>query len=172
MEQTRNQTVYWTQLIHDQWKMYMAATAKGLVFVGSQEGSFEELEKWVVKRLPKHTLQQNDLIMVDFTTQFREYFLGGRTEFTLQVDLLGTDFQQAVWKELAAIPHGDTHSYSTIADRINKPQAVRAVGTAIGANPLLIVIPCHRVIGKNGSLTGFRGGLEMKAGLLRLEKGG
>lgn len=82
--------------------------------------------------------------------------------FTIPIDVYGTAFQLAVWNTVREIPYGETHSYSEIAERIQKPNAVRAVGTAVGANPLLITIPCHRVIGKNGKLTGFRGGLEMK----------
>lgn len=89
--------------------------------------------------------------------------------FTIPIDVYGTAFQLAVWNTVREIPYGETHSYSEIAERIQKPNAVRAVGTAVGANPLLITIPCHRVIGKNGKLTGFRGGLAMKKELLKLE---
>ena len=98
-----------------------------------------------------------------------EFLDGQRKEFTAATALHGTPFQQSVWQALLEIPFGETVSYSTIAERIGNPKAVRAVGTAIGANPMLIIVPCHRVIGKNGSLTGFRGGLEMKAHLLNLE---
>jgi len=94
---------------------------------------------------------------------------GQRKNFTAAITLHGTAFQQSVWQALLEIPHGETVSYSDIAERIGNPKAVRAVGTAIGANPMLIIVPCHRVIGKNGSLTGFRGGLEMKIQLLDLE---
>ena len=86
------------------------------------------------------------------------------------MDLHGTPFQQSVWKALQEIPYGQTVSYSDIAERIEKPNAVRAVGTAIGANPVLIIVPCHRVIAKSGKLSGFRAGLEMKEQLLGLEK--
>ena len=88
----------------------------------------------------------------------------------MPLDLYGTKFQKSVWTELQKIPFGETSTYSDIAEKINKPSAFRAVGSAIGANPVMIVIPCHRVIGKSGKLTGFRGGLLMKQKLLALEK--
>ena len=88
----------------------------------------------------------------------------------MPIDLHGTPFQQIVWKALQEIPYGQTVSYSDIAERIEKPNAVRAVGTAIGANPVLIIVPCHRVIAKSGKLGGFRAGLEMKEQLLELER--
>ena len=103
-----------------------------------------------------------------YTTELIEYLDGKRKEFTASISLHGTPFQQSVWQALVDIPFGETVSYTTIAERIGKPTAVRAVGTAIGANPMLIIVPCHRVIGKNGSLTGFRGGLPMKEQLLNL----
>nr|WP_286168732.1 methylated-DNA--[protein]-cysteine S-methyltransferase [Roseburia sp. 1XD42-34] len=95
---------------------------------------------------------------------------GKRQKFELDVDLYGTAFQQKVWQALQQIPFGKTVTYSDIAESIEKPQAVRAVGAAIGANPIFIIVPCHRVIGKNGALTGFRGGLDMKKRLLLFEK--
>ena len=95
---------------------------------------------------------------------------GKEQTFTVSFDYKGTAFQLAVWNALCEIPYGQTTSYSDIANSINKPTAVRAVGAAIGANPVLITVPCHRVVGKNGSLTGYRGGLEMKTQLLDLEK--
>lgn len=101
--------------------------------------------------------------------QLDEYFAGTRKAFDLPLSPRGTDFQRAVWKQLAAIPYGGTWSYRDLARRIGKPSAMRAVGAANGRNPLPIVLPCHRVIGADGSLTGFGGGLPTKAFLLRLE---
>jgi methylated-DNA-[protein]-cysteine S-methyltransferase len=101
--------------------------------------------------------------------QLREYFAGRRKSFALKLSPEGTEFQKAVWGELQNIPYGETISYKTLAERIGKPQAVRAVGAANGANPIPIIIPCHRVIGHNGSLTGFGGGLPLKKRLLALE---
>lgn len=101
--------------------------------------------------------------------QLREYFAGRRRAFDLRMNPRGTPFQLAVWNELREIPYGETRSYSDIARAVGRPEAVRAVGAANGANPIGIIVPCHRVIGSDGSLTGFGGGLELKRKLLRLE---
>jgi methylated-DNA-[protein]-cysteine S-methyltransferase len=101
--------------------------------------------------------------------QLQEYFAGERKTFSLPLIPAGTEFQRAVWSELEKIPYGETISYKALADRIGKPKAVRAVGAANGANPIPIIIPCHRVIGNDGSLTGFGGGLPLKKRLLELE---
>ncbi len=101
--------------------------------------------------------------------QLGEYFAGTRTHFELPLAPQGTDFQQIVWQELACIPYGETISYVQLAQRVGKPTASRAVGAANGRNPLPIVLPCHRVIGADGALTGFGGGLPMKQFLLKLE---
>ncbi|EEM40598.1 Methylated-DNA--protein-cysteine methyltransferase [Bacillus thuringiensis serovar sotto str. T04001] len=105
-----------------------------------------------------------------YTKEIIEYLESKRETFTFPIDAYGTNFQSSVWNAVREIPYGKTYSYTEIAERIQKPKAVRAVASAIAANPLLITIPCHRVIGKNGKLTGFRGGLEMKKKLLTLEK--
>ncbi|MGF1610829.1 MAG: methylated-DNA--[protein]-cysteine S-methyltransferase [Kiloniellales bacterium] len=104
--------------------------------------------------------------------QLRDYFAGKRTDFDLPLSPRGTPFQLAVWRALCDIPYGETISYGELARRIGRPSASRAVGAANGANPLPIVVPCHRVIGSSGKLTGFGGGLETKAALLALEQGG
>lgn len=101
--------------------------------------------------------------------QLDEYFAGQRTGFELPLAPVGTAFQQAVWAALLSIPHGETRSYRQLAVQIGRAQAVRAVGAANGANSLAIIVPCHRVIGSDGTLTGFAGGLQRKAMLLRLE---
>ena len=99
------------------------------------------------------------------------YFAGRLKKFTTPLAFNGTPFQNSVWKELTRIPYGKTISYLDLANRIRNPKAVRAVGMANGANPIAIIVPCHRVIGSNGSLTGFGGGLPTKRALLELEKG-
>jgi O-6-methylguanine DNA methyltransferase len=101
--------------------------------------------------------------------QLEEYFSGRRRRFDLPLDLRGTDFQKRCWQELLEIPYGETRSYAQIARAIGNPQAVRAVGLANGQNPIAIIVPCHRVIGSDGSLTGYGGGLEAKRKLLELE---
>lgn len=101
--------------------------------------------------------------------QLHEYFAGRRTRFDLPLAFSGTEFQQQSWQALLSIPYGETRSYADQAELIGNPKAVRAVGRANGLNPLGIVVPCHRVIGKSGTLTGYAGGLEIKEFLLRLE---
>lgn len=103
--------------------------------------------------------------------QLEEYFAGERREFSLALAPAGTDFQKSVWQALRGIPYGATMSYGELAARIGNPRAVRAVGLANGRNPISIVVPCHRVIGADGSLTGYGGGLERKRFLLALEGG-
>ncbi len=101
--------------------------------------------------------------------ELAEYFAGRRRDFTLALDPAGTPFQREVWGELARIPYGATVSYGELARRVGRPAASRAVGAANGANPIPIILPCHRVIGSNGSLTGYGGGLPIKRALLSLE---
>lgn len=170
METNRQQAVYWTTLPMGSWHLVAAATTSGLCFVGSPDGGLDELERWLNKQLPDRRLVKDEAMMERYVAQLSEYMQGQRTEFDMPIDLYGTAFQQSVWQVLAGISFGETSSYSDIADKIRKPQAARAVGAAIGANPVLIAVPCHRVIGKNGTLTGYRGGLPMKMELLRLEE--
>jgi O-6-methylguanine DNA methyltransferase len=101
--------------------------------------------------------------------ELQRYFAGERVQFSCPLDLHGTAFQIMVWKELTRIPYGETRSYGEIALSIGRPAAVRAVGAANGSNPVAIIVPCHRVIGSNGHLTGYGGGLPTKAWLLSLE---
>lgn len=108
-------------------------------------------------------------VLVNTTAQLEEYFSGARTSFDLPIASKGTAFQQQVWKALMTIPYGETWSYQDIANAIDNPKAVRAVGMANGKNPISIIVPCHRVIGKNGKLTGYAGGVGIKEKLLSLE---
>lgn len=119
---------------------------------------------------PQKALLQTTELLSMATIQLDEYFQGKRTTFSLPFKLTGTPFQLAVWKELQNIPYGQTTSYKEIAQKINKPKACRAVGMANNKNPLPIIIPCHRVIGSNGKLIGYAGGLNLKNYLLELEK--
>lgn len=110
-------------------------------------------------------------ILKQAVKELNEYFAGKRKKFDVPLNPAGTEFQKAVWKELSRIPYGETISYQELALRINKPKAVRAVGAANGKNPLWMIVPCHRVIGKNGSMTGYAGGISLKKKLLLLESG-
>lgn len=113
---------------------------------------------------------KNHPIIQETEKQLDEYFTHKRTSFEIPLDLTGTDFQKKVWEELATIPYGTTVSYAQLAKQIGRPESARPLGAAVGKNPISIVIPCHRVIGTNGQLTGFAGGLKTKAFLLDLEK--
>jgi methylated-DNA-[protein]-cysteine S-methyltransferase len=113
----------------------------------------------------------DDPVLARATEQLREYFAGTRTDFELPLALHGNAFEQRVWTALQRIPYGETASYGEIAREIGAPGAARAVGVANARNPVAIVVPCHRVIGANGKLVGFGGGLPMKRALLDLERG-
>ena len=111
-------------------------------------------------------------VLLEAERELEEYFAGRRKRFALKLDVSGTAFQRQVWNALLTIPFGETRSYGQIAEQIGKPRATRAVGAANGRNPLSIVVPCHRVVGSTGALTGFAGGLDVKARLLALETAG
>ena len=115
------------------------------------------------------TASPTDPVLTKTAFQLQQYFAMERTTFDIPLDLHGTDFQRAAWQALARIPYGDTWTYKQQAEHLGRPRAVRAIGAANGKNPVSIVLPCHRVIGTNGSLTGFAGGLEAKKYLLLLE---
>lgn len=124
---------------------------------------------FTAKLSKEHTLNETELIKKTYQ-QLLEYFAGKRQTFSIDIKLIGTPFQVAVWNQLIKIPYGQTCSYKYIAQRIDKPKAYRAVGMANNRNPISIIVPCHRVIGANGKLVGYGGGLDVKAKLLDLEK--
>ena len=117
--------------------------------------------------LPKEN--PRDKILNQAEAELAEYFARERESFNVLLDARGSQFQRAVWRQLSAIPFGETRGYGELAEAMENPKAVRAVGTANGANPISIIVPCHRVIGKDGSLTGFGGGLDIKRRLLQHE---
>lgn len=143
--------------------MLLAASDRGLCgvwFEGQRHGP--DATTW--REDPGHP------VLVETVAQLRAYFAGERTSFDLPLDLQGgTPFQQSVWSALLGIPRGGTTSYAALARQVGKPQAARAIGAAVGRNPVSIVVPCHRVLGTGGSLTGYAGGLERKTALLQLE---
>lgn len=128
----------------------------------------------LTKRLVEFGIISDDTsssqIILEARQELDEYFAGKRKAFDIPLEMIGTDFQKSVWQALLTIPFGKTVSYLDIAQRVGDPRGVRAVAQAIGANPLAIFVPCHRVIGSNGSLTGFAGGLDAKRYLLEIEK--
>lgn len=142
-------------------ELLLAGDADGLSMIGFPKGS--------MRREPEPDWIFNEKPLADACRQLSEYFAGERREFDLPLQLSGTEFQVSVLEALLDIPYGETTSYGEIARRIGRPKAVRAVGAANGRNPLPIIVPCHRVIGHDGDLTGFGGGLDTKEALLRLE---
>ncbi len=142
--------------------LLLAGDDQGLALIGFPEG------KGHITPEPHWTM--NAGVFTSARRQLTEYFTGKRTTFELPITPQGTPFQLDVLKALQTIPYGETRSYGEIAHQLGKPKAVRAVGAANGRNPLPIIIPCHRVIGANGSLTGFGGGLKTKQFLLQLEQ--
>jgi methylated-DNA-[protein]-cysteine S-methyltransferase len=144
-------------------ELKLVASADGLVAVLWKNDDPHRVRLGAMTHDPDHP------ILAEARTQLGEYFAGNRTRFTVPLAMRGTDFQRQVWAALLTIPFGETRSYGEIARQIGRPTASRAVGAANGRNPVSIIAPCHRVIGTGGALTGFAGGLEAKAHLLRLE---
>lgn len=141
----------------------LVASDKALTAILWENDNPKRVRLGALVESPKHPVLERT------AKQLGEYFAGTRTAFDLDLDFVGTDFQKKVWSALLAIPFGETRSYAQIASQIGHPQAVRAVGAANGRNPISIVAACHRVIGSNGSLTGFAGGLDTKRYLLSHE---
>jgi methylated-DNA-[protein]-cysteine S-methyltransferase len=153
--------VYYCYLETPIGELLLAGDADGLSLIGFPKGS--------MRREPEPDWIFNEKPLAEARRQLREYFAGKRRVFDLPLNLSGTEFQVSVLRALLEIPYGETVSYGEIAKRIGRPRAVRAVGAANGRNPLPVIVPCHRVIGSTGDLTGFGGGLDTKEALLRLE---
>jgi methylated-DNA-[protein]-cysteine S-methyltransferase len=151
---------------------YVSSPVGKLKLVASDTGLIAILwENDNHRRVPLTDLVEDDdqNILVKMERQLNEYFAGKRNAFSIPLDMRGTAFQKEVWRALQSIPFGKTRSYGEIAKQLGRPTASRAVGAANGRNPISIVVPCHRVIGSSGKLTGFAGGLDAKAHLLNLE---
>ena len=146
-------------------------TPIGELLLAGEDGALSMIgfPKGSMRREPEADWIFNEQPLAEACRQLREYFAGERQAFDIPVQLNGTEFQVSVLQALQKIPYGQTTSYGEIARRIGRPKAVRAVGAANGRNPIPIVVPCHRVIGSTGDLTGFGGGLDTKEALLRLE---
>lgn len=143
----------------------------GLLTLAGRDGRLRHLRMVDQTYEPSHDGWADDgTAFTDAVDQLTAYFAGDLLEFDLQLDLVGTEFQRRVWAALLTIPYGETRSYGEIAREIGSPGASRAVGLANGHNPIGIVVPCHRVIGSNGSLTGYGGGIDRKRQLLDMEK--
>ena len=145
---------------------------QGPLLVAIDHGGLRHVEFMQGERpiLPQPDWQRDDQALAPFVEQFDAYFAGRLRHFDLPMAARGTPFQQSVWRALCDIPYGQTVSYLEIAQAIGNPRAVRAVGAANGRNPLSIIVPCHRVIGRSGELTGYAGGIPIKRWLLALEQ--
>lgn len=141
--------------------------------IGYLKFIYEKETLYEIKLMKKEEVQElgeKNLFTENIFRQFQEYFLGKRKEFNIDYKLEGTEFQKKVWNALKEIPYGETRCYQEVAESVKSPKACRAVGLANNKNPLMILIPCHRVIGKNKKLVGYAGGLDIKIKLLELEK--
>lgn len=163
---TLSQILYYTFLPMLDRLYTVASTENGLTYVSPDDGDITILEKL----FKGFTIQEDESINAESIKQLQEYTQGSRNEFDLVLDIQnGTPFQQSIWKALLDVPYGRTIHYGALAENINNPKAARAVGGAVGQNPISIIIPCHRIIGKNGSLTGYNGGINVKMKLLDIE---
>ena len=163
--------LYWSSVSCPQGSILVMATERGVCWTGTPCSPIDQGFAWL-----KHKMQFDRVIegeeiapLQQAMDELRRYLAGEHLQFACPLDLHGTAFQIQVWEELYRIPYGETRTYAEIARSIDRPAAVRAVGAANGANPVAIIVPCHRVIGSNGALTGYGGGLPTKAWLLALE---
>ena len=156
-------TLFYKEIESPVGKLKLVANADALVAVLWQRGDRNRV------KLDAATLDSQQPILLETERQLTEYFSGARTEFDLPLQPDGSEFQKKVWQALREIPFGQTRSYLELAKALGSSKAARAVGAANGKNPLSIIVPCHRVVGADGSLTGFAGGIATKAALLALE---
>jgi methylated-DNA-[protein]-cysteine S-methyltransferase len=147
-------------------KLKLVASDKGLVAVLWEKEKPNRVRVGEVEKKEAHP------VLIKAERQIAEYFAGKRRSFSVRIDMQGTTFQKKVWDALLAIPFGETRTYGDLARRLGRPHAARAVGSASGKNPLSIIVPCHRLVGSTGKLTGFAGGLDAKTRLLELERRG
>ena len=163
--------LFWSSVTCPQGLIVVMATERGVCWTGTPGTPVGEGFAWLRRKMQFDRVVEGEKIapLQQAMNQLQRYLAGERVQFTCPLDLHGTAFQVEVWEELYRIPYGKTHTYAEIARAIGRPAAVRAVGAANGANPVAIIVPCHRVIGSNGSLTGYGGGLPTKAWLLALE---
>jgi len=154
-------------------KILIASTKLGLCAVSFIEEGYEGTIKGLSKFFSKNNIIEREDYHRDIANQLEEYFTGKRKNFDVELYPRGTDFQKKVWDILLSIPYGETWTYKDVAEKLGDTKKCRAVGGAIGRNPIAVIIPCHRVIGSNGKLTGFSAprGIELKKELLDLEKG-
>ena len=166
MKATPQTPYYFKQMKSPVGELKLVASDHGLAAILWEDDDPKRVRLSPLQEDKKHP------VLLEAERQLKEYFAGKLEKFSVKLDFAGTEFQKKVWTALTTIPFGETRSYAQIAQQIGNPKAVRAVGAANGKNPISIIAPCHRVIGSNGALTGFAGGLEVKARLLGLESKG
>lgn len=164
MERKNAMSLFYKRMESPVGKLKLVASDKGLVAVLWEDDRPGRV------RLEEPVENDRHPVLVETERQLGEYFAGKRKTFSVSLDMRGTSFQKDVWGALRAIPFGETRSYGQLAKQLGNPKASRAVGAANGRNPVSIIVPCHRVIGSTGKLTGFAGGVDTKAYLLNLEK--
>ena len=151
----------------DMEKVFFYETPVGRLCIGEENGC---ITRTTWSKVPGEYILEETALILECKKQLDEYFAGERKTFDLPLSPKGTEFQQKVWQALMEIPYGETRTYGEIAERVGNPKASRAVGMANNKNPIGILIPCHRVVGVNGKLVGYAGGMEKKEWLLELEK--
>ena len=167
----RTTRLYWSSTPSPQGSCIVMSTEQGICWAGTPGTPLDASLAWIRRKMDIEHVVEGETIapLQQAMDQLRRYLAGAPLQFTCPLDLRGTAFQLAVWNALYRIPYGETRSYAEIAREIGCPKAVRAVGAANGANPVAIIVPCHRVVGSNGALTGYGGGLPTKKWLLALE---
>ena len=168
-KKAKNRTLYQLRYETPLGTYILVSSEAGLACVKPKEQGFPDLGRWVKE---SGALEEGGVHNAETARQLDAYFAGELKDFDIPLDMQGTDFQKTVWKQLTAIPYGETWSYGEMAVAIGKPTASRAVGHANGSNPISIIVPCHRVIGSSGKLVGYGGGLDRKRALLALESPG
>lgn len=166
------QTLYLKTIPTEYGDCIVVASEKGICYMSTPRTKKEHVITWLKKHIPHQQLIENTdtSLLKKVTKELTDYFSGKKITFSGPFDLYGTPFQKSVWDELSRIPYGKTATYGQIAARVGNPKASRAIGMANNKNPVAIMIPCHRVVGSNGNLVGYAGGLDTKEWLLSLEK--
>ncbi len=162
-------TVYWTPFTTPLGTAYAASTRNGLCCLMLPDETEAHFTVWLHNHFDAENIHPHPEPNLDVIEQLDAYWKGTRTRFELRLDLRGTPFQRAVWDRLLHIPFGKTETYSVLAEAAGAPQGYQAAGAAVGQNPVRLVVPCHRVLGSDGGLTGFASGVRTKQWLLRHE---
>lgn len=163
------QTLYWTSFRSPLGPIFVASTAKGVCAISIPENTKRDFFDWIGKQFEGYQIEESANKNEQIVGELRRYFEGTAVQFKSKLDLHGTEFQRQVWSELKNIPYGSVITYKELAKRVGRPRGYQAVGRANAANPLPVVIPCHRVVGSDDDLVGYGAGIKTKQYLLRIE---